>query len=158
MRGTAASRASRAWRTTSFFAATSRPRNTPSWPHPWRSGGNPTRHASAAELRSEGTHTMSHLLTLHDPAVAREHYLSGVWQTDTFYSLARGHATERGGLYALRDSARRLTWSALVAWADAVAADLHDAGLRRGNRVSVWMPNRLENAVIKLACSRNGYV
>jgi acyl-CoA synthetase len=101
---------------------------------------------------------MSHLLTLHDPAKARENYLSGVWQTDTLYSLARRHATERGSAYALRDSARRLTWSALVAWADAVAADLHEAGLRRGDRVSVWLPNRLENVVVFLACSRNGYV
>jgi acyl-CoA synthetase len=101
---------------------------------------------------------MSHLLTLHDPALAREHYLSGIWQTDTLYSLARRHATERNGAYALRDSARRLTWSALVAWVDAVAANLHDAGLRPGNRVSVWLPNRLENVVVQLACSRNGYV
>lgn len=101
---------------------------------------------------------MSHLLTLHDPARARENYLSGVWQTDTLYSLARRHATERGSAYALRDGARRLTWSALVAWVDAVAADLHDAGLRRGDRVSIWLPNRLENVVVLLACSRNGYV
>jgi acyl-CoA synthetase len=101
---------------------------------------------------------MSHLLTLHDPARARENYLSGVWQTDTLYSLARRHATERGSAYALRDGTRRLTWSALVAWVDAVAADLHGAGLRRGDRVSIWLPNRLENVVILLACSRNGYV
>lgn len=101
---------------------------------------------------------MSHLLTLHDPARARENYLSGVWQTDTLYSLARRHATERGSAYALRDGARRLTWSALVAWTDAVAADLHGAGLRRGDRVSIWLPNRLENVIVLLACSRNGYV
>ena len=101
---------------------------------------------------------MSHLLTLHDPAAAREHYLSGVWQTDTLYSLARRHATERGSAYALRDSARRLTWSALVAWVDAVAGELNDAGLRRGDRVSIWLPNRLESVVVLLACSRNGYV
>jgi acyl-CoA synthetase len=101
---------------------------------------------------------MSHLLTLHDPAKARENYLSGVWQTDTLYSLARRHATERGAAYAVRDSARRLTWSALVAWVDALASDLHGAGLRRGDRVSTWLPNRLESVVILLACSRNGYV
>jgi acyl-CoA synthetase len=101
---------------------------------------------------------MSHLLTLHDPARARENYLSGIWQTDTLYSLARRHATERGNAYAVRDSARRLTWSALVAWVDAVAADLHEAGLRRGDRVSIWLPNRLESVVVLLACSRNGYV
>jgi acyl-CoA synthetase len=101
---------------------------------------------------------MSHLLTLHDPARARENYLSGVWQTDTLYSLALRHATERGNTYALRDSARRLTWSALVAWVDAVAAELHGAGLHRGDRVAIWLPNRLENVVVLLACSRNGYV
>lgn len=101
---------------------------------------------------------MSHLLTLHDPAAARERYLSGIWQTDTLYSLARRHVTERGSAYAVRDSARRLTWSALVAWVDAVAASLHDSGLRHGDRVSVWLPSRIETVVILLACSRNGYV
>lgn len=101
---------------------------------------------------------MSHLLTLHDPAKAREHYLSGVWQTDTLYSLARRHAAERGQAYAVRDCARRLNWNALVAWVDALAADLHEAGLRRGDRVSVWLPNRLESVLVFLACSRNGYV
>ncbi|GJH27035.1 class I adenylate-forming enzyme family protein [Caballeronia novacaledonica] len=101
---------------------------------------------------------MSHLLTLHDPAVARRHYLASVWQTDTMYSLARRHAEERGNAFAVRDGTRRLSWSTLVAWADAVAADLHDSGLRGGDRVSIWLPNRLETVVIMLACSRNGYV
>lgn len=101
---------------------------------------------------------MSHLLTLHDPARAREHYLSGIWQTDTLYSLAKRHAIERGTAFAVRDGGRRLTWEALVAWVDAVAADLHQAGLRGGDRVAVWLPSRLENVVVLLACSRNGYV
>jgi len=101
---------------------------------------------------------MSHLLTLHNPATARENYLSGSWQTETLYMLARRHATERGNTYAVRDSCRRLTWAALVRWVDAVAASLHDSGLRSGDRVSVWLPNRLETVVIFLACSRNGYV
>jgi acyl-CoA synthetase len=101
---------------------------------------------------------MSHLLTLQNPATARSHYLTGIWQTDTLYSLANRHAQERSSAFAVRDSARRLTWSALVAWADAVATDLNDSGLRSGDRVSVWLPNRLETVVIMLACSRNGYV
>jgi len=101
---------------------------------------------------------MSNILTLHDPAKAREKYLSGVWQTDTLYSLAWGHAAARGSSFAIRDSTRRLTWSELVAWADTVAADLDDAGLRSGDRVSIWLPNRLESVVVFLACSRNGYV
>jgi acyl-CoA synthetase len=101
---------------------------------------------------------MSHLLTLHDPATAREHYQADLWRTDTLYSLARRHAAERGSAYAVRDSTRRLTWKALVDWVDAVAANLHDGGLRRGERVSLWLPSRLETVVILLACSRNGYV
>ncbi len=101
---------------------------------------------------------MSHLLTLHDPARTRKNDLSGIWQTDTLYSLALGHATERASAYAVRDASRRLTWSALIAWVDAVATHLHEAGLRPGDRVSVWLPNRLENVVVFLACSRNGYV
>ncbi|MDO9433936.1 class I adenylate-forming enzyme family protein [Hydrogenophaga sp.] len=101
---------------------------------------------------------MSHLLTLHDPSVARENYLSGIWQTDTLYSLAKGHAAERGSAHAVRDAHRRLTWASLVGWVDAVAADLAAAGLRSGDRVCIWLPNRLESVVILLACSRNGYV
>jgi len=101
---------------------------------------------------------MSKLLTLHDPAAAREHYLSGIWQADTLYSLTQRHATERGSTYALRDSYRRLTWRALFNRVNALAADLHQCGLRRGDRVSIWLPNRLEAVVILLACSRNGYV
>ena len=101
---------------------------------------------------------MTHLLTLHSPAMARELYRRGIWQDDTLYTLAHRHSTERGHAFALRDNTRRLTWSALVDWADAVAADLHAAGLRAGDRVAIWLPNRLENVVVFLACSRNGYV
>lgn len=101
---------------------------------------------------------MSHLLTLHNPATARAYYQSGVWQTDTMYGLAKRHATERGQAFAVRDSERRLTWQELVQWVDAVALDLHRSGLRPGDRVAVWLPNRLENVVVQLACSRNGYV
>ena len=57
----------------------------------------------------------------------------------------------------MRDSARRLNWSELVSWVDAVAASLHDAGLRLGDRISMWLPSRVETVVVLLACSRNGW-
>ena len=101
---------------------------------------------------------MSTILTLHDPEVARRYHAEGHWRDDTLYGLLRHHARERPEGYALRDSCRRLTWKALAEWVDAVAADLHAAGLKRGQRVSVWLPNRVEAAVVFLACSRNGYV
>ncbi|MCE9639827.1 MAG: acyl--CoA ligase, partial [Betaproteobacteria bacterium] len=89
---------------------------------------------------------------------AREYYANGVWRGDTLYSLLREHARVRPQAYALRDSKRRITWSQLAQWVDALASELHAAGLKRGQRVSVWLPNRIEAAVVFLACSRNGYI
>ena len=101
---------------------------------------------------------MSTLLTLHNPHTARRYYDAGWWQNDTMYTLAAHHARVRPHAFALRDSRVRLTWAQLVAWVDALAADMHEASLKRGQRVSVWLPNRVEAAVVFLACSRNGYV
>ncbi len=101
---------------------------------------------------------MSTILTLHDPQTARACYAEGLWQQHTLYSLLRDHAQARPAAYALRDAAQRLSWSELLAWVDSVAEDLHQAGVKRGQRVSVWLPSRAEAIVILLACSRNGYV
>lgn len=101
---------------------------------------------------------MSTILTLHDPQTARRYYEAGFWREETLYSLLRRHAQSRPHAYALRDGRHRLTWSQLASWVDALAANLHEAGLRRGQRVSVWLPNRAEAVVVLLACSRNGYV
>jgi acyl-CoA synthetase len=98
------------------------------------------------------------ILTLHDPQTARRYYAEGYWREDTLYTLLRKHAGERPAAHALRDSRRRVTWQALLHWVDAIAADLHEAGLRRGQRVSVWLPNCVEGVAVFLACSRNGYV
>jgi hypothetical protein len=98
------------------------------------------------------------LLTLHDPELARRYYAEGLWRRDTLYSLLCGYAERRPQAFALRDGTRRLTWRELLAMVDAVAADLHMAGLKRGERVSVWLPNRVESVAILLACSRQGYV
>lgn len=101
---------------------------------------------------------MNTLLTLHNPRAARSYYESGVWQRDTMYARLAHYAAVQPERFALRDAHRRLNWSALKRWVDALAAQLHHAGLRRGDRVCVWLPNRVENVVVFLACSRNGYV
>src|ERR1700732_121661 len=98
------------------------------------------------------------LLTLHDPAVARRYYAEGLWRKDTLYTLLCGHAARRPEAFAVRDSRRRLSWGELRGMVDAVAADLDEAGLKRGERVAVWLPNRIEAVAILLACSRQGYV
>jgi acyl-CoA synthetase len=74
------------------------------------------------------------------------------------YGLLREHARARGHACALRDARVRLTWQQLQEWVDAVAGHLHQAGLRSGDRVAVWLLNRVEAVVVLLACSRNGYV
>src|SRR4051812_18996491 len=101
---------------------------------------------------------MSTILTLHEPATAQRYYADGYWRKDTLYGLLRQHAQNRPDAFALRDSRRRVTWRELAVWGDAGAADLHSAGLKRGQRVSVWLPNRVEAVVVLLACSRMGYV
>lgn len=101
---------------------------------------------------------MTTLLTLHDPETARRHYIDGVWRRDTLYSLLADHARLRPSAIAVRDATRSLDWRTLQRWVDAVAADLHGAGVRRGDRVSVWLPDRVEALVAFLACSRNGSV
>jgi acyl-CoA synthetase len=98
------------------------------------------------------------LLTLHNPELARRYYAQGLWRPDTLYALLCGHAERRPQAFALRDGRQRLTWRELQAMVDRVAADLHSAGLKRGERVSVWLPNRVESISVLLACSRQGYV
>ena len=98
------------------------------------------------------------LLTLHDPASARRYYTQGLWRADTFYTLLQKHAAERPDSPALRDATRRLSWAELLRAVDAVATDLDAAGLKRGERVAVWLPNRVEAVIVFLACSRQGYV
>src|SRR5437763_4954069 len=98
------------------------------------------------------------LLTLHDPAAAQRYYADGLWRDETLYMLLQRHAAARPDDFAARDGARRLTWSALLNLVDAVAADLDAAGLKRGERVAVWLPNRVEAIAVCLACSRQGYV
>ncbi len=101
---------------------------------------------------------MGRILTLHSPREARSHYLSGSWSADTLYGLLRKHAQERADAFALRDPQQRLSWADLLARVDLVAHTLEQAGLVVGDRVSVWLPSRVESVIVMLACSRNGYV
>ena len=97
------------------------------------------------------------LLTRHDPAEAQTFHADGTWGEETHYRLLAKNASARPDAFALRDGARRLTWSELLHWVDAMSADLAAQGLRPNDRVSLWASNRVESVVMYLACSRNGY-
>jgi len=89
---------------------------------------------------------------------AARYYAEGTWGRDTLHALLCRHAAERPDDYALRDARGRLTWRRLLTWVDTLAEHLHQAGVRRGQRVAVWLPSRAESVVTLLACARNGYV
>jgi acyl-CoA synthetase len=96
-------------------------------------------------------------LTLHHPAQARLYLKQGLWRDETFYGLLARHAAVTPHAIALEDGERRLTWEALRHWVDGVAIELRTYGLVPGDRVAIWMSNRVEVIVAFLACSREGY-
>jgi acyl-CoA synthetase len=98
------------------------------------------------------------ILSLQDVARAREFYAKGYWRDDTFYTLLRRRAEEAPDSWALRDINSRLSYRDVLEWVDSIAESLHEAGVREGERVSIWLPSRVESAMILLACSRMGYV
>ncbi|MCQ9615445.1 long-chain fatty acid--CoA ligase [Paenalcaligenes niemegkensis] len=68
----------------------------------------------------------------------------------------RKYAEQRPSAGALRDSRTFLDWSSLMARVDALADDLLSRGIGAGDRVSIWMSNRVEVIIAFLACSRIG--
>src|SRR6202035_4779837 len=121
--------------------------------------GRRLRRAPQARPRQVRALAMTNtLLTLHDPEAAARYYAEGLWRQDTLYTLLAEHAARRPEAFALRDGARGLSWAELQGMVEAVAADLDAAGLKRGERVAVWLPNRVEAVVVFLACSRQAYV
>jgi acyl-CoA synthetase len=99
---------------------------------------------------------MRPFLTLHHPVNANAYYTSGCWNDDTFYGLLSRHALSRPDSIALQDGRRSLTWAQLRQWVDGVAGNLREYGLVGGDRVSIWMSNRVEAVVMFLACAREG--
>ncbi|GAB5467218.1 MAG: medium-chain fatty-acid--CoA ligase [Rhodospirillales bacterium] len=99
---------------------------------------------------------MRPFLTLHDPAKAKAYYEAGLWRPETFYALLRRQAAARPEALALVDGRRRLTWAGLAAEVERLAAAYEDLGLAPGDRLSLWLSNRLESVVAFLAAARQG--
>ncbi len=101
---------------------------------------------------------MSTLLTLLDVEQAQHFYKNGFWRGETMYGRLRHWGRTARDDVALRDTNSRLTYGELLGCVDELAADLHATGVREGQRVSIWLPSRVETAIVVLACSRMGYV
>ncbi len=98
------------------------------------------------------------LLTLHHPATARRYYEAGLWRPETFCDLLEAHAAARPDAWALRDSARRLTWAELKALVERISGHLAAAGVGLGDRVGLRLSNRVEGVAALLAAARIGAV
>ena len=72
--------------------------------------------------------------------------------------MLRARAERSPDCFAVRDRYRRLTYRELRETVDAFAALLSRHGIKRGQRVTLWMPDRIETVVALIACSRNGLV
>lgn len=99
---------------------------------------------------------MRPFLTLHSPAAAQRYYRQGLWKDETLYGLLSQHADRRPDRIALQDGRRSVSWSDLRDWVNGVAGNLREFGLTGGDRVSIWMSNRIEAIVMFLACAREG--
>ena len=98
------------------------------------------------------------MLTLLSRRRLDETYASGHWRDDTIFSLAKAHASKSPDRIAVRDRAGEITYSELVARAEALSHELSTAGVGHGQRVAVWLSSRIETAIALVACSHAGLV
>jgi acyl-CoA synthetase len=101
---------------------------------------------------------MNTILTRLSAELIQQYEAAGFWRGDTIYGLVRWHAHRAPDSFAVRDRFRRISYRRLLEAADALAADLAGHGVRPGQRVSVWLPSRIESVVALLACSRSGAI
>jgi acyl-CoA synthetase len=101
---------------------------------------------------------VTQILSLQSAERLREYYDAGIWHAETIYQLVRRHAAARPDGFAARDRLRRLTFVELFAAADALAGALRAQGVNRGDRVFLWLPERVEGVAAFLACMREGFV
>ncbi len=98
------------------------------------------------------------ILTLLSAESIKQYYASGFWRDETIYAVVEAHARRTPDRIAIRDAFRSLTYGELIAAARTLASTLTQKGIRRGQRVLTWMPDRIESVLVLLACSRQGFV
>ncbi|NJC32893.1 fatty-acyl-CoA synthase [Sphingomonas jejuensis] len=76
----------------------------------------------------------------------------------TVYAMVRARAESGPDRPALTGEGMTLTYRALIARVDAVAADLARRGIRRGDRVAVLSENRVSYTLVQLAAARLGAI
>ncbi|WP_219996359.1 AMP-binding protein [Nocardioides humi] len=86
------------------------------------------------------------------------YYAQGFWQESSFYRLATDQAAATPDAPFLVDSSTSLTYAEFADRVLRLAAGLHRAGLRRGERIAVQLPNWVEFPLVAAAASRIGAI
>src|SRR4051794_39512275 len=85
-------------------------------------------------------------------------YASGYWQESTLTDLVLAQLADRGDKAFVFDGTTSLTYAQFREKALRLAVGLQRAGIGRGDRVAVQLPNWTEFAVLAAAISRIGAI
>ena len=88
----------------------------------------------------------------------KSYHAKGYWKNETIYAVAKGWAAKTPDAIAVSDRFKSLTYSELVSEADNLTSWLLERGIHQGERVTFWMPDRIESLIVVLACSRGGFI
>lgn len=95
-------------------------------------------------------------MRLVDPTTAQHYRASGWWADDTVADAVAGHVDRQPHAVAYLGGDERLTWIELHERALALAGGLARAGVERGERVGVWVPDSPLQHLIFLALEHAG--
>jgi acyl-CoA synthetase len=96
--------------------------------------------------------------SVHERYVADRLAEVGRWGDEALPDVVRRHAAGNPGGLAFIAGADRMTWRQFDAWSSAFALRLVDAGLERGARVGVLLPDGVAVHVVYLAAMKAGVV
>jgi len=96
--------------------------------------------------------------SVHEKYVAERDADVGRWGTRTLPDVVRGHAAQNPDGLAFIAGDERMTWRQFDAWSTAFAGRLAGAGLERGARVGVLLPDGVGVHVVYLAAMKAGVV
>ena len=91
-----------------------------------------------------------------DRVLAENNLRSGDWRRETLADTIRQLARVNPGGLAFREGANDLSWAQYDEFSDRLAGDLIAAGLARGSRVAVMLPDGPGVHVVFTACEKAG--
>jgi non-ribosomal peptide synthetase component E (peptide arylation enzyme) len=86
--------------------------------------------------------------TVLQPELARRYRQSGLWSNETFFAILQARANAHPGREALADGTARISYGELAHRVERCAAFLRRIGIRRGDVVTIQLPNRIAFPIV----------